>query len=684
MSFSLSFKNIKKSFKDYAIYFLTLVFGVAIFYIFNSMDSQQAMMNISSSTNNLIELMINTLGGISVFVSFVLGFLIIYANNFLIKRRKKEFGVYMTLGMSKWKISKILVFETFMVGIISLIVGLMVGIFGSQLMSILVAKLFAADMSQYQFVFSSAALWKTALFFGIIYLCVMVFNTFAISKCKLINLITANRKSEKVKLKNPILCVILFLISVAMLIFAYYNVTNDFMELNNKKLCIMVIIGVIATFLFFWSLSGFILRIVQSSKKLYLKNLNLFVLRQLNDKINTTTVSVSLICLMLFLTICILSSAISMNDSMTKDLQKYTPVDVTLSKKMDVSGSYYNVPYSDEQIADSKISIMDSLKNVNFDTSYFFKDMLEVSVYATNDLTLEKTLGDSLPEVKKAFPFLKIDTAETLMRVSDYNKVAKLFDNETLTLGENQYIMLCNYDQMKEIRDGALKTGGKFTLNGKEYTSKTTSCVDGFIEISSQATNAGVIILPDDAIEEGWIELNYLHVNYNANTPEEVKQKEKEFVDWCNANEDNVFIDAMTKITLFDASRGLGAMVTFIGIYLGIIFLITSAAILALKELSESSDNKERYDVLRKIGADEKMIHKALFIQIGIFFLLPLLLAIIHSIFGMQVAYQILKSLGEQDLLPSIIITAIFLIGIYGCYFIATYLGSKAIIKEDE
>ena len=157
MLFKLSIKNMKKSFKDYAIYFLTLVLGVAIFYMFNSLDSQEAMLQVSNSTRDIIKLMVNMLGYVSVFVAVVLGLLIVYANNFLINRRKKEFGIYMTLGMGKRQISKIIILETIFVGIISLIVGLVIGIFASQFMSVLLAKMFEEDMSNFQFVFSERA-----------------------------------------------------------------------------------------------------------------------------------------------------------------------------------------------------------------------------------------------------------------------------------------------------------------------------------------------------------------------------------------------------------------------------------------------------------------------------------------------------------------------------------------------
>ena len=288
MLFKLSFRNMKKSFKDYAIYFLTLVLGVAIFYMFNSLDSQQAMLEVSQSTRDMIQLLVQMLGMISVFIAIVLGFLIVYANNFLVNRRKREFGIYMTLGMGRRQISAIILLETILVGILSLVVGLFIGVFASQFMSILVAKLFEADMSEFTFVFSKDACIKTCIYFAVMYIAVIIFNTLTISRYKLINLLTAVRKNEKVKIKNPIISVLVFIISAVILGYAYYQVTGGVNELNtDEKLLPPIIMGIVGTIGIFWSLSGFILRVIQTRKNIYLKGTNMFVLRQLNNKINT-------------------------------------------------------------------------------------------------------------------------------------------------------------------------------------------------------------------------------------------------------------------------------------------------------------------------------------------------------------------------------------------------------------
>ena len=203
----------KKSFKDYTIYFLTLVLGVAIFYMFNSLDSQQAMLEVSQSTRSMIQLLVQLIGTLSVFIAIVLGFLIVYANNFLVNRRKREFGIYMTLGMGRRQISTIILFETILVGILSLVVGIFIGVFASQFMSILVAKLFEADMSEFTFVFSTDSCIKTCIYFAVMYLAVIILNTLTISRYKLINLLTAVRKNQKVKIKNPIISILVFIIS---------------------------------------------------------------------------------------------------------------------------------------------------------------------------------------------------------------------------------------------------------------------------------------------------------------------------------------------------------------------------------------------------------------------------------------------------------------------------------------
>jgi len=684
MLYKLSLKNITKSFKDYAIYFFTLILGVAIFYVFNAIDSQTALINVSKSTHELITLMTNMLSGVSVFVSFVLGFLVIYASRFLMKRRNKEFGVYMTLGMGKWQISRILFLETLIIGIISLIVGLLIGIVLSQGMSILVANMFEADMTRFEFTFSKTSMIKTIIYFGIMYLLVMIFNTFSVGKCKLIDLLESSKKSEKIKMKNPYLCIFVFLIACAFLGYAYYTVAFKPDKMLQDEFMTMIIIGCVSTFFIIWSLSGLILKIVMSMKSIYYKGLNSFTLRQISSKINTTVFSMTIICLMLFVTICVLSSALSIKNSMTANLKSLAPIDVEFYKAVDIPEEYIgkNKNYTKEIIKDSKISVRETLEKLDVDIDTYFKDIVEVETYATEDITIEDTLGNYLAVVKKEFPYLKLDTAEEFMKVSDYNKIARLYHLEEYTLENDEYLIIADFASMVSVRNGGLKENTPITLLGKTYYPKFSTCQNGFVHISSNHINTGIFLVPDEALDSSIREESIFLANYKE-TSKEGKQEIEEAIRDLTSHSyfKNTKLEIETKLSLYENSIGLGAMVTFIGLYLGIIFLISSAAILALKELSESSDNKERFRMLRKIGADEKMIDKALFRQIAIFFLFPLFLAMIHSIFGIMFCNYILETLGNEKLLESIIMTSIFLVGIYGGYFVITYWCSKNIIK---
>lgn len=683
----LSFRNIKKSFKDYAIYFFTLILGVAIFYVFNSIESQTVLLDVTNSTHKVIDLMTNMLSGASVFVAFILGFLIIYASRFLIKRRNKEFGIYMLLGMSKRKISMILFFETILIGIISLAVGLGLGVLLSQLMSMLVANMFEADMTKYEFIFSSQACIKTIIYFGIMYVIVMLFNTVNIGKCKLIDLIQTNKKSEKVKMKNPMLCTIVFIISAIALGYAYYMVTGGINETikTPENIFKPIVIGAVSTFFIFWSLSGLILKIVTSMKNLYVKGLNTFTFRQLSSKINTTVFSMTIISLMLFVTICVLSSALSLKNSMTANLEELAPADIQLEKRV-LNEDWLDQGYNEEQIKNSKLSIREILEKFDFNIDSYLEESVEYNLYQTEELTFGDTLGDNWETIKNTYTSLiPYNVADDIMTISDYNKVAKFYGNEEYTINEDEYIIVADYDSMIEIRNVALKDNQEITVFGHTLKPKYNECQYGFVEMAGNHMNSGIIIVPDDIVDDNYIVYNSIIGNYYTDSLDEQREIQEQIKNLVNnpiSLEYNL-PSINSKVDISEASIGTGALVTFLGLYLGIVFLIASVAILALKELTESTDNKERYNMLRKLGADEKMINKSLFRQIAIFFMFPLLIAIIHSIFGITFCSYIIETFGNEQLLPSIIMTAIFIVVIYGGYFLITYLSSKNIIKEN-
>lgn len=684
MLFKISLKNIRKSLKDYTVYFFTLILGVAIFYVFNAIDSQSVMLDVRANVMDIIKLMNDMLSGVSVFVSCILGFLIIYASRFLIKRRNKEFGIYLTLGMSKRKISVILFFETLLIGIVSLVAGLVIGTILSQFMSVIVANMFDADMTKFKFIFSMKACIKTLIYFAIMYVLVMIFNTFSISRCKLIDLLNAGKKTEKVTMKNPVVCTIVFVIGVGILSYAYWMVTRGVESINIiNKIGVPIALGCVATFLIFWSVSGFMIRIFTSIKSVYYKGVNSFVLRQFCSKINTTVFSTTVICIMLFITISVLSAALSMKDSLSKDLDSMCPVDVQLAKySYDAMSEAYatsqNMNEKDrEMLEDSKLSIIETLNNSGFDAQKYFKDVVEYNIYNTG-LTVKDTLGDINTD---DYQFMA-DAIMPVMTIGDYNSVARLYGNSTYELNDDEYIIVADYKNMVMIRNQALKKGIILSVNGKEYKPRYNECKDGFVKIGVQNMNDGILVVPDNAVKPQQVRNMGLSADYRADTKEERYSIETQLDNLMkNISFKKSFISWNSRIDLAESSVGLGALVTFIALYLGIIFLISSAAILALRELSDSADNKERYGMLRKLGVDERMIDMALFKQIGIFFAFPLILALIHSVFGIKFINIILATMGMSSMAASIGLTLALVAVIYGGYFLITYLCSRSIIR---
>jgi putative ABC transport system permease protein len=309
-AFALAMRNVRKSFKDYGIYFLTIMLGVALFYIFNAIESQGAMMELQANEMAALLGVNRAMSVLSVFISAILGFLILYANAFLIRRRSKELGIYMMLGMKKGKISRVLIIETMLVGIVSLGAGIAAGVFLSQWFALLTAKMLDANILRFTFVFSGDAVIKSILYFGIAFLVVMLFNARNINRQKLIDLIYANKKNEGIINTSIGSSIAMFAAGGLLLAFAYVSALYsglDMLTLNMSTLRILAC-GVAGTFLFFASLSGFFLQLVSRMKNVYFNGLNLFVMKQLNSKIRTSYVSMSLVCLMLFVAITAVSS----------------------------------------------------------------------------------------------------------------------------------------------------------------------------------------------------------------------------------------------------------------------------------------------------------------------------------------------------------------------------------------
>ena len=657
MYFKLAAKNIKKSLKDYTIYFLTLVFGVCIFYTFNSIKSQGVMMELSGLQANAFELTNSVIGIASVFISFILGFLIVYANNYLIKRRKKEFGIYMTLGMENKSLSRIIFVETMLIGVISLGIGLVCGVLLSQGISVFTAKLFKTDITKFTFIFSKDAFIRTIICFGLIYLVVLIFNSYAVRKVQLIDLLNGARKNENLKVKNIWISVVVFLISITMIGIAYYMVLKAGVAVVFN--IVPIILGFVGTFLFFFSLSGFLLKILQANKKHYLKDLNMFVLRQINSKINTTFISMSFICLMLFVAICTFSGGLGITKAMNKDLDDLTQFDASFwSYDTDNIIGVINEQYGG---LDPIIEEKSQYTNYNTETTY--------SKFISQE-AMEKN--------KNNYPIF-VDDKIKAIKLSDFNSVMRMLGKEEIALEENEYYAFGDIPDLIKYIQEAMDRETNVIVNGNELKPANYEVMEVTTYNSTMKNNLCTFVVNDSLVNGLEVSMTNLNIKFNCS-----EEEAENFINNNLRSVDRVGkvpVYGMTKNELRDNSIGLGAMISYLAIYIGIVFLITSAEVLALQQLCESADNSYRYELLKKIGVDDKMIKRSLFYQIGIYFMVPLSLAIVHSIVGLKVSGDIVSIFGNANMLKYILYTMIAVVFIYGGYFIATYNGAKKIIK---
>ena len=680
----IAINNVKKRFKDYTIYFLTIAFAVCIFYSFNSIESQKALLDMNKNQAEYMSLVTTLISYVSVFVSFILGGLILYANNFLIKKRKKELGIYMTLGMSKRKISKILLSETLIVGVLSLIAGLLLGLVVSQGLSLFTAKLFDVGMTEFKFIISSSAILKTVLYFALIFGVLMIFNTRIIAKYKLIDMLTAARKSEDIKIKNPIISSIIFISGIIILGTAYYLVTKSGLNPDKLGFKLSIVFGIIGTAGFFYGIAGFLLGVIQRSKNIYLKKLNIFVTRQISSKVNTNFVSMTVISLMLFITIVLLSTGLSFKSALEKGI--IAPFDASVKL------------FTDE---DSKYKSMEEVfKAINYD--FKEEDPTFITSYTIDGIDPNTMLKDySVGDFKKSlddgkYRWEHIDA----LKISDYNKIRSLYGEKPLTISDSEILVTSNFTAAKNSVKNFIEKSPQVNINGKEYKVANKEYLSEAIYNSEIADNVLTIIVPDD-FKDMTLDSAYMNMNYkNPNNPAEEEEIKSLFDSLSGYKSEgplggsytkgaddeihNLPMIRATKTQVYEQSKGFTTMILYIGLYLGIVFLISSAAVLALQQLSEASDSSDRYKSLKKIGATEKMINKTIFTQTVIYFVMPLTLAIVSSIVGINVVNKFIALYGKPNIGPTALLTLGILVIVYGGYFYVTYVGYKSIVKNSK
>ncbi len=693
--------NIRKSFKDFGIYFLTVVLGVAVFYAFNSMSQQRAVLAMSETQDGIFELLGTVIGGVSVFIAFVMVFLVVYANRFLVRRRKREFGIYLMLGMSTGDVMKVVALESLLVGAASLAVGLAIGFVLSQGLLYLTSALFSADIAAaggIAFVFSADALVYTLVVFAAVFLMAAAVNAREVSKSRLIDLMTAASRTQTIRLRSLPLSIAVFIVSVALIAVSYrLLLENGLLNLSPQfgAATLLVCVGTVG---FFWSLSGFLLRVVQLAKPLYYRGLNMFALRQLNAKVNTTFATLSVVCLTLFLALTSVCGGIGIRNAVEGNLAQSTAYSASVRTSYYLTTSDGFKPadlgeygaFTEGNGFDMAAGLAQSAHAVDAaDIAPMLDGAVQVDFLiddAEDPLTfadVERAAGITLQDVS-GNGALNPDYAQSplpIVRLSQVNAALELAGKDPVSLGEGECAVLVDSDIARgffqEVADRAV------TVDVGDAQLKLSRCLEACIETTSFPTNTGTIVVPDSAVPSSAFTMASL-LNVQCAT----EADERAFVDACEAIQESE--DAATwpitmvqgRADVVEQSVSLSTIIAYLAIYLGFVLTVACAAILAIQQLSEASDNARRYGLLRKLGAPAGMADRALLVQVAVYFVFPLLLAVAHSVCAMQVVSDVVAVFGALDIGLMVAMCAGAFIAVYGAYFLLTYLAARRLTRE--
>lgn len=727
----LAWGNVRRAGRDYLVYLLTLTLGVTVFYAFNTISMQVDIAGIDEE--GLAQVMGSMLGDLTYFLAGVMAFLMVYANNFIMKRRKKEFGLYQVLGMGRGRVATIMALETVIVSVVAFVAGIVLGVGLSQLMTFFTASLFKTQIANFHFFFSVHAFNLTLACMLVMFVLTLLLNLRAVRRTKLIELMGAERRNESIKTRNPWIAIAIFAVGVVLVGVAYYRLLRDGFPLTatDSKLqeamnqfgitTAMVTVG---TFALFWGLSGMLIKLLQSLRGVYWRGLNMFTVRQLAAKVNTVCFSMGVIAMILFLAITSVTCGMSIANVMNENLERYTPADMSQTyiyytpETLDYYKEYVNPSEADRMVlADStvdlysawhgdpwhgdrkgksadnndetgkKVSIADVAgEHVQIDS--YLSYPLGGSDPSVTPSEMCKTMGEKLPG---AFGGSNADTMGLFVTpASQYNKLRQMMGEEPVSIGLDQYLLTCDMGgDLGDLYTKYMAGGHTLTLGGHELKPATDKSDKDTAAIANSAmsSNPGTVVVADELLSQLKLQpySSSLLVNY------------KQGMDTTEADEsikytvlDNLLIDGkepgswgifITRSEMYTQAAQTNGMISYLAIYIGFVLVVACAAILSIQQLSNVADGSRSYRVLAQIGCDDRQIRHSVMAQQAVFFLFPLAVGLAHSFVALKVIIELVSTFGNMSIGGTVGLTcAIFLVA-YGGYFLVTYLMSTGMVQ---
>ena len=723
----LAWGNVRRAGRDYLVYLLTLTLGVTVFYAFNTISMQVDIAGIDEK--GLAQVMGSMLGDLTYFLAGVMAFLMVYANNFIMKRRKKEFGLYQVLGMGRGRVATIMALETVIVSVVAFVAGIVLGVGLSQLMTFFTASLFKTQIANFHFFFSVHAFNLTLACMLVMFVLTLLLNLRAVRRTKLIELMGAERRNESIKTRNPWIAIAIFAVGVVLVGVAYYRLLRDGFPLTatDSKLqeamnqfgitTAMVTVG---TFALFWGLSGMLIKLLQSLRGVYWRGLNMFTVRQLAAKVNTVCFSMGVIAMLLFLAITSVTCGMSIANVMNENLERYNPVDVsqtyvyytpdTLDYYKGYKG-YVNPSEADRMVlADTTVDLYpawhgkgksagnndETGKKVNI--ADVAGEHVQIDSYLSYPLggsdpsvtpgEMCKTMGEKLP---KAFGGSNADTMDLFVTpASQYNKLRQMMGEEPVHIGRDQYLLTCDMGgELVDLYTKYMADGHALTLGGHTLKPATDKSDEDTAAIANSAmgSNPGTVVVADELLSQLNLQpySSSLLVNY------------KQGMDTTEADEsikntvlDNLLVDGkepgswgifITRSEMYTQAAQMNGLISYLAIYIGFVLVVACAAILSIQQLSNVADGSRSYRVLAQIGCDDRQIRHSVMAQQAVFFLFPLAVGLAHSFVALKVIIEMVSIFGNMSIGGTVGLTCAIFLAAYGGYFLVTYLMSTGMVQ---
>lgn len=723
----LAWGNVRRAGRDYLVYLLTLTLGVTVFYAFNTVSMQVDIAGIDEE--GLAQVMGSMLGYLTYFLAGVMAFLMVYANNFIMKRRKKEFGLYQVLGMGRGRVATIMALETVIVSVVAFVAGIVLGVGLSQLMTFFTASLFKTQIANFHFFFSVHAFNLTLACMLVMFVLTLLLNLRAVRRTKLIELMGAERRNESIKTRNPWIAIAIFAVGVVLVGVAYYRLLRDGFPLTatDSKLqeamnqfgitTAMVTVG---TFALFWGLSGMLIKLLQSLRGVYWRGLNMFTVRQLAAKVNTVCFSMGVIAMLLFLAITSVTCGMSIANVMNENLERYNPVDVsqtyvyytpdTLDYYKGYKG-YVNSSEADRMVlADTTVDLYPAWhgKGKSADNNDETGKKVNIADVAGEHVQIDsylsypfggsnpsvsagemcKTMGEKLP---KALGGSNADTMGLFVTpASQYNKLRQMMGEEPVHIGHDQYLLTCDMGgELGDLYTKYMAGGHTLTLGGHELKPATDKSDKDTAAIANSAmgSNPGTVVVADELLSQLNLQpySSSLLVNY------------KQGMDTTEADEsikytllDNLLVDGkepgswgifITRSEMYTQAAQMNGMISYLAIYIGFVLVVACAAILSIQQLSNVADGSRSYRVLAQIGCDDRQIRHSVMAQQAVFFLFPLAVGLAHSFVALKVIIELVSIFGAMSIGGTVGLTCAIFLAAYGGYFLVTYLMSAGMVQ---